>query len=423
MVDVRIVNHGVDTLAVNVWHTDEMGNKIKRLLDDELAAQLEQWKRAAQEEGEHVTPWKFNGAHLLMQPNGVGRGQYPWMLKTRDITFYVSSGKWNGIGAVRLSSPFLWSCRSLLEAIVQVQVLVDELFKDEMHLQVSNVDLCADAVWQDAKWLTKDHFVTRARYRRDHAAPGYGLLTPDRGMDENIDNYGYGLHQTGLSFGIGPKRRGPVSAVMYDKSREITNSDKEWFEDLWRSNGWSEEDGSVWRVEVRYRREALHELKQEVAGEEIFHGIEDAYVLPDLLALLWSYGVGNKGGGPDGLPDGWLRCVIPGTDRNRSRLPTHPVWEVIQEAFLVPGEQPANFGKVVRKRWRDRNIDKAVEAIMGYLTSLGALLRHGGEMDEIADLSMMLHWLAQVGPEYFKRVERDFAEEVQRKLLLLAVGQ
>ncbi len=35
--------------------------------------------------------------------------------------------------------------------------------------------------------------------------------------------------------------------------------------------------------------------------------------------------------------------------------------------------------------------------------------------DEMVDLSMVLHWVAQAGPDYLQRIERDFAEEVQRK--------
>jgi hypothetical protein len=36
--------------------------------------------------------------------------------------------------------------------------------------------------------------------------------------------------------------------------------------------------------------------------------------------------------GEDGLPDGWLRYVIPSDDTNRARWPVHPAWEVIQRA-------------------------------------------------------------------------------------------
>src|SRR5438067_13425842 len=126
MDEVQVVNHGLDTLVVNVYHTDWSGNKTKQELGSALRAQLEEWKRSAQEGGEPVTTsYRFQGLTLLMQPNGALHGQFPWMLKTRDITLYVSTGSWNGIGAGRFTSEFLWSSQVLLHAISQVQALVD----------------------------------------------------------------------------------------------------------------------------------------------------------------------------------------------------------------------------------------------------------------------------------------------------------
>jgi hypothetical protein len=408
----KAVNHGIDTLVVNLYHTDQAGEKIKRELDNTLRVQLEEWKHAAQEVGEPVTTSHvFNGLTLLMQPNGALHGQFPWMLKSRDMTLYVSTGSWNGIGAVRFNSEFLWSSQGVLQAIIQVQEFVDAFFADEMYLQASAVDLCVDIVgWSVEELDKKRDFVSRSFKRRGHAES-------DWGSDGSSSEYSYGLKETGLDFSHG----GPLSLTIYDKSREMKKSGKEWFEDLWRAHGWSEEDGRVWRVELKYKREVLHELYQEVAGQKMFHGIEDVYVLIDRLPLLWAYGVGSVDGVADAL-QGWIRCVVPGNDKKRTRWPTHPAWKVVQAAFSAPGEKPAQFGKVVRKRWRDRNVDRMLEAIVGYASSLAVYL--GKEYgDELTDLSMVLHWIAQAGPEYLERVERDFAEEVQRKRVRFGVPE
>ncbi len=410
MGDARVVNHGVDTLVVNVYYTNDAGKPFKRELDHALRTQLEEWKRAAQEVGEQViTSLSFNGLTLLMCPNGAMHGQFPWMLKSRDITLYVSSGSWNGIGAVRFNSDFLWSCQSLLHAVIQVQELVDSFFGNEMFLQASAVDLCVDiAGWQGIEKLDKKrNFVSRSRKRATYAVP-------DWGYDVEVADHAYGLQETGFVF----SRGGPVSLEIYDKTREIKKSGKEWFEDLWRGSNWSEEEGRVWRVELRYKREALHELAQD--GEDEFHGIEDVYTLLDRFPVLWAYGVGHVGGGTDGLPDGWIRCVVPGRDKTRARWPTHPVWEVVQGAFATPSERPEQFAKVVRKRHRDHNIDRMLEAVVGYSSSLAAYLgqKYG---DEMVDLSMVLHWIAEEGPEYLKRIDRDFAQEVQRKRVRFGV--
>jgi hypothetical protein len=78
----------------------------------------------------------------------------------------------------------------------------------------------------------------------------------------------------------------------------------------------------VWRVEVRFTRPAFRE----------FPDVSGAYDVLDHLGDLWAYAVGHLGGGEDGLPDGWLRYVIPSDDTNRARWPVHPAWEVIQRA-------------------------------------------------------------------------------------------
>ena len=163
-------------------------------------------------------------------------------------------------------------------------------------------------------------------------------------------------------------------------------------------------------MEFSFKREALHELRQTVGEQVRFHGIEDAYDLPERLPVLWAYAVGQ----PEAEAAGWLRCVVPGSDLNRSRWPTHPVWQVIQGAFLASEELPANFGEIVRKRWERHNIDEGIAAVVGYLSSLAAWA--GGELSsEMVDLSVVLHWLAEEGEKYLQRLDRDFAREVLRK--------
>lgn len=346
MGETKIVNAGIDTLVLNGFYTDDYGKPLKREVDIKLRVQLDKWKREAQEAHTEIpTSWLFRGATLCMCPNGAGAGQWPWMLKTADITLYVSGGKWNGVTSVRLGSAYLWSCQTILQALIEVQELVNEYFEDELYLQISSVDLCADiAGWDGVEALDQGtDFVSRSRKRNGHAEM-------DLGFDQKTQDYAIGLQRTGFQFARDKKGTSPLSCRIYDKSRELVKSGKDWFVDLWRSHGWCEDDGHVWRVEFSFKREALHEMLQEVDGEELFHGIEDAYELSQRLPLLWAYATGQVGGGPDGLPDGWLRCVVSNGDTNRSRWPTHPAWKVVQQAFTRSMEPPPDFGKVVRKR-------------------------------------------------------------------------
>jgi hypothetical protein len=416
MSEARIVNFGVDTLIVNGYHTDDQGNRIKRDIDESLRVQLNEWKKEAQ--GLHdalPTSYVFRGAVLHMSPNGAGAGQWPWMLKTPDITVYVSGGHWNGVVSVRLSSQYLWSCSSLLQAIVEVQVFLDEVFHDEMFLQVSQVDLCADVVgWSDFDRLDQGKdFVSRSRKRGVYAQG-------DWGYDGDTRTYMLGQKRTGFQFARSKSGLSPLEARIYDKTREVIGSGKQWFHDLWRTRGWSEEEGTVIRVEFSFRRQALHELLQEDGGEVVFHGIEDVYVMLGLLPLLWAYATGQVDGGSDGLPDGWLRCAVPNGDKNRSRWSTHPVWKVVQRAFTEHLDIPPHFGRIVRKRWEDHNLEKALEAMVGYLSSIAAWA--GGDLaEEGTDLSVVLHWLAVKGQDYLDRVDRDFSAEIQRKRVKLGL--
>ncbi|MHB8598857.1 MAG: hypothetical protein ACYDER_18815 [Ktedonobacteraceae bacterium] len=405
-----VVNRGIDTLVVNAFYTDN-GKPIKLDMAPLLAEQLDEWKRSAQAVSEPiVTDWTFNRSALLMHPNGAGGGQWQWLLKTPDITLYLSGGKWNGVASVRFNAQYLWSCHNALEAIAAVHVFLRDILHDEVYLQLSEVHLCADVVgWHGVEQLNQQRdFVSRSRKRGTH-------FEPDWGFDAKAEKYAYGLHSSGFDF----SKRGAMSCTIYDKTREIQHSGKEWFYDLWRSRGWDETTGGpVWRVEFKFKREVLHELEQE----GMFHGIEDVYELPGRLPLLWAYAAGHVGGDEQGIPDGWLRCVVPSEerDKNRTRWPTHPAWHIIQGAFSEPAEQPEHFGKIVRKRWRERNIDKGIEAMIGYATSLASwvgdeFIADSGIALWDSDLSDFLQWFAQAGQAYLDRKELHFGMEVLRK--------
>src|SRR2546423_13255725 len=239
MNEVRIVNRGVDTLVINVYYTDN-DKAIRRDIDTALALQLDGWKKAAQELGESfITPWVFNEASLQMQPNGAGHGQWPWMLKTPDIALCRSQVKWNGVAAVRLRAQYLWSCVRHFDALVGLDSFLMDVFKQSMFLQPSEIHLCADiAGWPDITSLDRrKHFVSRSRKRSSH-------FEQDWETDLRVKDFSYGLKATGFDF----SKRGVLSCTIYDKSREMKQSGKEWFCDIWRSHGWCEdEDGSVWR--------------------------------------------------------------------------------------------------------------------------------------------------------------------------------
>ena len=142
--------------------------------------------------------------------------------------------------------------------------------------------------------------------------------------------------------------------------------------------------------------------------------IEDVHDLPERLPSLWEYCAGRASGATDGLPDGWLRYVIPTDDSNRSRWPVHPAWQVIQQAFASEDE---GLGPLVRERIREKNIRQGLASVIGYLSTLSAWV--GGDLaSRETDISLVLHWLYEAGADYLDEKGCSFAALVEQKRLL-----
>ena len=383
---IKLVGCGVDTLVLNVRYTDEDGVPVQRELDEGLQAELDRLQGVARLNEEAVeSPWVFLGvAPLFVEPHGGGK-QWRWLLTCPLLKIAVSRGRFNDIIAqVRFSSEFLWSqawCGDALSIVYAF--LMDALFGGSIGLQVSEVHLCADETGYDfAECDYTTGFVTRVR--KNEAVYGADSVASDC---RRVSTLAFSKH------------RSPISAVIYNKTLEIRQqSGKTWFYDLWRRHGW-DETSDVWRVECRFKREFLHEVK-----------IEDAYDILGQFKQLWDYAVGRVGGGDDGLPDGWLRYVLPdGDDSNR---PVHPAWAVVQGAFVEDGDP--GLGSLVRQRIYEKNVERGIAATVGYLSTLAAWLG-GDKAAPGADVTLMLHWLAEHGPAYLEAKQRDFAEEVQKK--------
>jgi hypothetical protein len=403
---LKLLGCGIDTLVLNVYYNDEHGKPVKKELDEELASQLDEWQARAKEAEEAIaSPWSFREARLFIAPHGAGKGQWRWLLTCPLLNVCISRGRLNGIIAqVRLSSEYLWSEDYPEAALVHVHAFLGDLFGPNIFLQVSEVHLCADLTgWDVSRMAGEESFV-----RRPAASVG---SRPEESTEQVVGaDFGMlrGRRLATLEFGM---HRSPLSCSIYNKTLEIRQkSHKTWFYDLWKRHGWDGES-EVWRVEFRFKREFLHEVKQE----GVFHGIEDAYNLFEKLPLLWAYAVGHVQGGDDGLPDGWLRAALPGNDSNRSRWETHPAWMVIQGAFSE--DSSAELGDVVRERKREVNVQRGLEATIGYVMTLAAWL--GGEYAETeTDISLLLHWLYEAGSAYLEARKRDFYQEVCRKRVL-----
>ena len=495
---VQVLSCGIDTLVLNVLPTDTSYQVKRRRLDEGLQAELDAYKLQAQEQEEPVpTRWVFEGVTLMMREKG--GSHFKWILEHPAFSLAIARGvKVLMLGQVRFSSEYLWStCQRLTlpngetvalqdagQAVAAVHVFLQQFYGSHFTLQVSALDLAADvAGWDIAERNVKDCFITRATFDDERpsafpvSAPALGTAassSPPWAADGFVDGPDSIKRRwrrvTGLPFG---QRNGAISALLYDKTYEIAYhcKEKRWFHDIWRfcraadgSPVW-DETGPVWRIEMRFKRAAL------VEG-----GIEDVYDAFDRLAGIWAYAVGHVGGGDDGLPDGWLRYVVPATDTNRSRWPVHPDWHTIQGAFadalaaeraavpvtVVPGAisavsatslfpavptvdeermaraaavgpapAPLSIKPFIRLRKREVNMERAVAAVSGWCATVEAWRCVPALLDEqIAqmaglpvadrghdepDVSVTLHFLHEEVTAYLQAKKRDYAEAVQQK--------
>jgi hypothetical protein len=264
MTRYQIVGANIDTWLINV----------KGKLPDGLTEELDFLKATSQEADEDIpTRWTFAGETLFIRAHGSGR-QWRWILHCPSLHLDIGRGKLNHIiGKARLSAAFLWE-HEVGEGLHLLYSFLAGFYGDSFTLQVTEVHLCADiAGWE----LTLDDapsFITRGHRRKTHTeGEDLDVAEDEPYVRPSLELNMTGRRCTGYEFSKGAAH----SCTIYDKTKEITVSRKDWMQEVWRSNGWDGES-RVTRVEFRYKRECLKEL-----------GVEDPYLLLDQLPGLWAY--------------------------------------------------------------------------------------------------------------------------------------
>jgi hypothetical protein len=163
-----------------------------------------------------------------------------------------------------------------------------------------------------------------------------------------------------------------MSAKLYNKVKEIQqhSPEKIWFHDAWKKRGWDGET-TVWRQEFSVERAGLREMiirhtcacpddPQETHAH--CQRIDNAYDIPRNLKRLWTY-----------CSCDWLRMVTPAPTKNRHRWETTPTWVLMQRAFDDHAhKETEDFGPIIRKRKREKNLERATAAIAGYASTYAA---------------------------------------------------
>ncbi len=114
---------------------------------------------------------------------------------------------------------------------------------------------------------------------------------------------------------------------IYNKTVEIKESHKEWFQNIWIKGEWDDKT-PITRVEFQARREILKEFR-----------INTCEKLIKAVPALWHY-----------FTHKWLRIIEPNEDKNKSRWPEKNFWLVVQDAFN-------KFGAVIGMiRWKQNDV-------------------------------------------------------------------
>ena len=214
-----------------------------------------------------------------------GSGRFPFVLV--DNAYRISLSGNNAasmpLASVQIKSDWLVN-KGVIGACAELDVIIEQFGKRE-DSKVSRADLFVDFTCSfpfDSLPVTS--WVSRAR---------------------RISTHTMGRAFTGYSIGLG----GDISARLYDKTREIKESGKDYLKSLWIDQGW-DQISPVWRLEFQFKRRVLTEHE---AGT-----VED---LMARLGALWRYSTTS-----------WLKLTIPNLDdQTQSRWPMHPVWAALCE--------------------------------------------------------------------------------------------
>jgi hypothetical protein len=361
---------------------------VKGDLPEALGEALDRLKGLSQEADEDVpTPWTFDGQTLFIKAHGSGR-QWRWILHCPSLHLDIGRGRLNHIvGKARLAAAFLWEHGPDIALTALFDFLVT-LYGEDFSLQVSEVHLCADVAGWELSLEDAGAFITRGHNRTTHVEgddtddnAGEAFVAPT--FEVNMT----GRRCTGYEFSKGAAH----SCCLYDKTKEITVSRKDWMRAVWERNGWDGQ-AQVTRVEFRYKRECLREL-----------GVEEAYDFLDQLPGLWAYSSAQ-----------WLRHTVPTSDTNRGRWEASPLWRAIQEADFFGRGVPA-----VRERRRVGELKLICQMLAGCSITAAAYLT--GQLPNTDNGADFLTWFYDWMEDYHRDKGLTFREVRDSKRLQLGV--
>ncbi len=171
----------------------------------------------------------------------------------------------------------------------------------------------------------------------------------------------------------------PVRLRIYDKSKEIAVSNKQWFINLWGVDS----EAIVWRVEFQLRRPLLKQFR--------------IYTLDDLwqtIGSIWEYLTGE-----------WFSLRLPDNEKAERRT-VHPWWAAVQNCRERFGD---SIG--VRRIYASDTLEpiqNTLAHIMGRLYTVAAIRGIDDRQKAIVDLFQMI---------FEKSSDEKFVSEYQKRII------
>jgi hypothetical protein len=329
-----------------------------------LCKELSEGKKEAQRQDKSVIFNLTTDGLCSIYPRGKG-SNYAYHLEHTNFHIYIASAedgsKFQNV-YVSFKSKALW-LMGLTPLYAEIVTFINDLggeIEDDKVI-VSRCDLCADYFIPDnvSFEFLRHHAVCRSR-KTNQYLDGDDLET----------------------FYIG-SRQAPLQARIYDKSKEILKSQKDWFFEIWELKP----SKGIWRVEFQLRRPILKQ-----------YGIDSLQQLIGRLAGVWR-----------DLAENWYSLRLM-DDVNTCRRTVHPWWKSVQECA-------AEFGPLLQVSREIRSggmanyeffLNRAARCFLTYSAIMG-----NHRLDEaVLDFSEALR-------RYWQ--EKDFEEE--RLLKTIEIGK
>lgn len=310
-------------------------------------------------------PQQIELNNTIMTVELSGARFYAYRLTCKDFTLLISEkpSAENPPVKVNFSSSYLWSF-----GYKQSYYQFIEWFQKAFDLQVtgtriSRLDICVDTDEAEFKMTDINGIVTYSKTKTMH-----------------FQNYADDINYSGRDFtGITIGRGNTILCRIYDKTKEIAKSGKEWFKEIWQKNNWNQEK-PVWRVEFQLRRKVLKEF--------LLESVEDTFLELDGL---WKY-----------LTTQWLEIRKPIKEVQPSRWQLKAKWKAIQAA--VEYEAPA----LIRLKIKKGNLEKLKAQAGGLLISIGAA-------ESIEDIKGTVESLHDYMIDKLKKKKKKFEVEVKNR--------